>query len=242
MLLDGPGDFLIDIRGDQLRAPVAVVGRQQPGDGDVVQQAGHDDLLAEPVRQGRPPGGTRGASWGSTRAVGFISVDSDARELPSSARCSRSGTGEHSMRRTALLATLRRPSWIRTGQARHAGELCREDGWQRWPEMRDHAAMRNRARRGGAGSLEMTEPGSTPAEPGITPSPATDRDRFQEVQLVGVRVELPSNTPRRFVLLKEGSTGNPVPAHPDRRCRGDSDRVRAAAYGLAPSAYARSFP
>ena len=47
----------------------------------------------------------------------------------------------------------------------------------------------------------MTEPGSTPAEPGITPSPATDRDRFQEVQLVGVRVELPSNTP--IVLLKE---------------------------------------
>jgi hypothetical protein len=47
----------------------------------------------------------------------------------------------------------------------------------------------------------MTEPGSTPAQPASTPSPATDRDRFQPVQLVGIRVEQPSDSP--ILLLKE---------------------------------------
>jgi hypothetical protein len=54
VLLDRPGDFLIDVRSDHLRAPVAVVGRQQPGVGDVVQQARHDHLLAEPVLPRHP--------------------------------------------------------------------------------------------------------------------------------------------------------------------------------------------
>ena len=54
VLLDGPGDLLVHVRRDQLRAPVAVVGRKQPGDGDVVQQARHDHLLVEPVLPGHP--------------------------------------------------------------------------------------------------------------------------------------------------------------------------------------------
>jgi uncharacterized protein len=49
--------------------------------------------------------------------------------------------------------------------------------------------------------LEMTEPGSTPEQPAVTPSPAADRDRFREVHLVGIRVEAPSNSP--VVVLKE---------------------------------------
>ena len=57
----------------------------------------------------------------------------------------------------------------------------------------------------------MTEPGSTPDQPAVTPSPATDRDRFQEVQLAGVRVEQPSNSP--IVLLKDdhGNRCLPIP-------------------------------
>ena len=56
----------------------------------------------------------------------------------------------------------------------------------------------------------------------------TDGDGFQEMQLVGVRVEMPSNSP--IALLKEAH-GDAGPADLDRRCRGDGDRVRPAGYG-----------
>jgi bifunctional DNase/RNase len=52
----------------------------------------------------------------------------------------------------------------------------------------------------------MTEPGSTPALPPAAPRPAAAQDSFRELQLVGVRVEIPANSP--LVLLKE--------AHGDR--------------------------
>jgi len=43
---NGPANFLVDVRLNQLRAPVAVVGADEAG--DVVQQAGGDDLLVAP--------------------------------------------------------------------------------------------------------------------------------------------------------------------------------------------------
>src|SRR5579859_150854 len=42
---DGPGDLLIDVRLDELRAPVAVVGPNKADHADVVQQAGGNDLF-----------------------------------------------------------------------------------------------------------------------------------------------------------------------------------------------------
>lgn len=55
----------------------------------------------------------------------------------------------------------------------------------------------------------MTEPESTAAQPASTPPPATDRDRFQELQLVGVRVEQLSDSP--VVLLKESHGNRSLP-------------------------------
>ncbi len=45
MLLDGPGHFLADVRAHKLGAPIAVIGADEAAIGDVVQQAGDDDLL-----------------------------------------------------------------------------------------------------------------------------------------------------------------------------------------------------
>ena len=44
---DRPGDFLVDIGLDQLRAPVAVIAADEADDGDVVQQAGQHHLLRQ---------------------------------------------------------------------------------------------------------------------------------------------------------------------------------------------------
>src|SRR5262245_40488726 len=50
---DGPAHFLVDVRLEQLRGPVAVVAADEPGDGDVVDEAGHDDFVAGAVLHGQ---------------------------------------------------------------------------------------------------------------------------------------------------------------------------------------------
>ena len=51
---DGPAHLGVDIGLQELRAPVAVVGADETGNGDVVQQAGEDDLLALAALLGQP--------------------------------------------------------------------------------------------------------------------------------------------------------------------------------------------
>src|SRR5215217_7439817 len=49
---DRPTDLFVDVRGDELLAPVAMIATDEPDDADIVQEAGHDDLLVVAVSQG----------------------------------------------------------------------------------------------------------------------------------------------------------------------------------------------
>ena len=49
MVAHGPGDFLVHIGFDKLRAVVAVIGTDMSRHGDVVQQAGQHDLFRQAI-------------------------------------------------------------------------------------------------------------------------------------------------------------------------------------------------
>ena len=53
MMADGPAHLFVHVGLDELRAPVAVVTPDEPADGNVVDQAGQDDLLAGAVLPGQ---------------------------------------------------------------------------------------------------------------------------------------------------------------------------------------------
>ena len=77
------------------------------------------------------------------------------------------------------------------------------------------------------------DPGGPPPARWPVRAPAVGVDGVHQLDVVGVRVEMPSNQP--IVLLREVD-GRALPADLDRRRRGHRDRLRPAGRGAAPAA------